>query len=185
MSDEQAVLYEVTDEAVGVVTLNRPDKANSQTPAMLDELNDVLMGAAADRAVKVIVLQANGKHFSAGHDIGTPGRDVDQTFDRTAVIHWDHVGKQGVELAVMAEDDVAAEVPGEALRVDERGRLAARVAVALEQLPVGESEPLELSRAPEAARACADDRDAVRPARSHEDAAAGAASSTEPGCSRC
>ena len=26
---------------IGVVTLNRPDKANSQTPAMLDELNDV------------------------------------------------------------------------------------------------------------------------------------------------
>jgi enoyl-CoA hydratase/carnithine racemase len=46
---EQAVLYEVVDGNIGVVTLNRPDKANSQTPAMLDELNDVLMGAAADR----------------------------------------------------------------------------------------------------------------------------------------
>ena len=81
MSDEQAVLYEVTDEAVGVVTLNRPDKANSQTPAMLDELNDVLMGAAADRAVKVIVLQANGKHFSAGHDISGEGRREEDAID--------------------------------------------------------------------------------------------------------
>ena len=81
MSDQQAVLYEVTDEAVGVVTLNRPDKANSQTPAMLDELNDVLMGAAADRAVKVIVLQANGKHFSAGHDISGEGRHEEDAID--------------------------------------------------------------------------------------------------------
>ena len=83
MSDErrQAVLYEVTDEGVGVVTLNRPDKANSQTPAMLDELNDVLMGAAADRAVKVIVLQANGKHFSAGHDISGEGRREEDAID--------------------------------------------------------------------------------------------------------
>ena len=81
MSDEQAVLYEVTDEGVGVVTLNRPDKANSQTPAMLDELNDVLMAAAADRAVKVIVLQANGKHFSAGHDISGEGRREEDAID--------------------------------------------------------------------------------------------------------
>ena len=81
MTDEQAVLYEVTDEGVGVVTLNRPDKANSQTPAMLDELNDVLMGAAADRAVKVIVLQANGKHFSAGHDISGEGRREEDAID--------------------------------------------------------------------------------------------------------
>ena len=42
--DEQTVLYDVVDERIGVVTLNRPDKANSQTPAMLDELNDVMMG---------------------------------------------------------------------------------------------------------------------------------------------
>ena len=35
------------------------------------------MGAAADRAVKVIVLQANGKHFSAGHDISGEGRQED------------------------------------------------------------------------------------------------------------
>ena len=61
--------------------LNRPDKANSQTPAMLDELNDMLMGAAADKAVKVIVLQANGKHFSAGHDISGEGRRKEDAID--------------------------------------------------------------------------------------------------------
>ena len=44
MSDEQAVLYEVTAEGVGVVTLNRPDKANSQTPAMLDESERLVDG---------------------------------------------------------------------------------------------------------------------------------------------
>lgn len=35
---------------------------------------DAAFGKAVDDAsVKVIVLRANGKHFSAGHDIGTPG----------------------------------------------------------------------------------------------------------------
>ncbi len=70
---ESLVLYEVVDERIGVVTLNRPDKANAQTPELLDRLHDVLMGAAADPGVRVIVLQANGKHFSAGHDISGAG----------------------------------------------------------------------------------------------------------------
>ena len=39
--------------------------------------------ATDDDEVKVIVLAGNGKHFSAGHDIGTPGRDVDQPFERS------------------------------------------------------------------------------------------------------
>jgi len=38
--------------------------------------------AAADDEVKVIVLAGAGKHFSAGHDIGTSGRDIHESFDR-------------------------------------------------------------------------------------------------------
>jgi enoyl-CoA hydratase/carnithine racemase len=68
MSDE-LVQYEVVDERIGVITLNRADKANAQTPQMLDLLDETFMRAAGDKAVRVIVLQANGKHFSAGHDI--------------------------------------------------------------------------------------------------------------------
>jgi enoyl-CoA hydratase len=65
---EDHVLYEVVDR-VGVITLNRADKANAQTPQMLDDLDELFTRAAADKNVRVIVLQANGKHFSAGHDI--------------------------------------------------------------------------------------------------------------------
>ena len=68
MSDD-LVLYEVVDERIATITLNRPDKANAQTPQMLDDLDELFMKAANDKAVRVIVLQANGKHFSAGHDI--------------------------------------------------------------------------------------------------------------------
>ena len=76
MNDEAEVLYEVVDR-VAVITLNRPAKANSQTPAMLDELNECMMRGAGDREVGVIVLQANGKHFSAGHDISGDHHDAD------------------------------------------------------------------------------------------------------------
>jgi enoyl-CoA hydratase len=55
--------------AVGVATLNRPERANAQNPELLIELDRVFDQAAADEAVRVIVLRANGKHFSSGHDL--------------------------------------------------------------------------------------------------------------------
>jgi enoyl-CoA hydratase/carnithine racemase len=67
--DADLVQYEVVDDRIATITLNRPEKANAQTPAMLDELDACWTRAARDRAVRVIVLQANGKHFSAGHDM--------------------------------------------------------------------------------------------------------------------
>jgi enoyl-CoA hydratase len=60
--------YEASDR-IGIITLNRPEAANAQTLELLDELDEVWRRAADDPEVRVIVLQANGKHFSAGHDI--------------------------------------------------------------------------------------------------------------------
>jgi enoyl-CoA hydratase len=62
--------------------------------------------AVDDDEVKVIVLAGNGKHFSGGHDIGTPGRDIDRSFERKAVIHWDHVDKEGVDSRFARESEV-------------------------------------------------------------------------------
>lgn len=63
-----SVLYEV-DGAVAIITLNRPEKRNAQDQAMLVALDQRWEEAARDDAVKVIVLRANGDHFSAGHDL--------------------------------------------------------------------------------------------------------------------
>ena len=64
--------YEV-DGRVGVITLDRPEAANAQTMDMLDDLDEAWSRAAADDEVRVIVLRANGKHFSAGHDLRATG----------------------------------------------------------------------------------------------------------------
>jgi enoyl-CoA hydratase len=66
--DEDHILYEVTD-GVAVITLNRPQRANAQTMELLDDLDAAWSRAACDDEVKVIVLRANGKHFSSGHDL--------------------------------------------------------------------------------------------------------------------
>lgn len=54
---------------VATVTLNRPEQRNAQNAALLKELDEAFDKAVADDDVGVIVLQANGKHFSAGHDL--------------------------------------------------------------------------------------------------------------------
>lgn len=63
------ILYESGADGVAVVTLNRPEAANAQTMALLDDLDAALTRAARDERAKVVVLRANGRHFSAGHDL--------------------------------------------------------------------------------------------------------------------
>ena len=60
--------YEAS-ERIATITLNRPEAANAQTLELLDELEEAWRRAADDPEVRVIIMQANGKHFSAGHDI--------------------------------------------------------------------------------------------------------------------
>jgi len=100
----EVVLYEVRG-AVALVTMNRPEFHNAQNSAMTYALDAAFRRACDDDEVKVIVLRGAGKHFSAGHDIGTPGRDVDKTFDR-ASLWYDHVNKPGGEFLYAREQEV-------------------------------------------------------------------------------
>ncbi|WP_461112645.1 enoyl-CoA hydratase [Streptomyces chlorus] len=60
------------DGSVAVISLNRPDKHNAQDESLLRDLDARWRQAAEDDAVKVVVLRADGKHFSSGHDLKTP-----------------------------------------------------------------------------------------------------------------
>ncbi|WP_329791050.1 enoyl-CoA hydratase [Lentzea sp. DG1S-22] len=99
------VSYERRD-AVAVVTMNRPEYRNAQNSAMTYALDEAFTRAVDDDEVKVVVLAGAGDHFSAGHDIGSPGRDVDTSFERKAVLWWDHVGREGGDLRFAREMEV-------------------------------------------------------------------------------
>jgi enoyl-CoA hydratase len=103
MADE--VLYDVRDR-VALITLNRPEYANAQNSAMTYALDAAFGRAVNDDQIAVIVLAGAGKHFCGGHDIGTPGRDAEQSFDRQAVLWWDHVGKAGADARYAREMEV-------------------------------------------------------------------------------
>ncbi|WP_395337106.1 enoyl-CoA hydratase [Novosphingobium sp. BL-8H] len=100
---DSPVLYEV-DGPVAWVTLNRPDFNNAQNGQMTYALDDAFNRAVQDDAVKVIVLAGNGKHFSAGHDIGTPGRDLHKAFDNRLMVPG-HVNKPAAELLYTREQE--------------------------------------------------------------------------------
>ena len=54
---------------VSYVTMNRPDVHNAFNAQMIEELTSVFKNLNDDKSVQVIILQANGKSFSAGADI--------------------------------------------------------------------------------------------------------------------
>lgn len=101
---ENPVHYQAED-GIATITMDRTRYNNVQNSQMTYALDAVFRRAADDDEVKVIVLAGAGKHFSAGHDIGTPGRDVERSFDRKH-LWWDHVGKPGGEKLFVREQEV-------------------------------------------------------------------------------
>ncbi|MFI8998981.1 enoyl-CoA hydratase [Streptomyces sp. NPDC053542] len=103
--DDEPVRYE-RQGPVATVTMNRPDYRNAQNSALTYALDRAFYRAADDDEVKVVVLAGAGKHFSAGHDIGTPDRDAHLPFDRKAGLWWDHSDKAGAESRFARESEV-------------------------------------------------------------------------------
>jgi len=98
------VRYEV-EGPIAWVIMDRPKFNNAQNSQMTYALDDAFRRATDDDAVRVIVLKGEGKHFSAGHDIGTPGRDLHKSFERQLLLP-DHTNKPGAELLYTREHEV-------------------------------------------------------------------------------
>ncbi len=68
MSTEPQVLVE-TDGPIGRLVLNRPDKLNSFSGAMRDDIARGLETLGADQSVRVVILTGRGRAFCAGADV--------------------------------------------------------------------------------------------------------------------
>ena len=58
------------EAGIARLTLNRPDKLNSFTVAMHQEVREALDKVKADRSVRVLLLTGAGRGFCAGQDLG-------------------------------------------------------------------------------------------------------------------
>src|SRR5690242_15321350 len=62
------------DGAIARLTLNRPERRNALTQAMMLELEHAFKRVASDRGCRVLVLRGAGGHFSAGGDLAAMAR---------------------------------------------------------------------------------------------------------------
>jgi enoyl-CoA hydratase len=105
LDDLSTIRYEVVDpgeHGIAVVTLDRPATRNAQNKRMTYELNAAFDDAARRSDVKVIVLQADGPHFSSGHDL----RDEESFADFDLVTANGGFSREGQEGHYAGEDEL-------------------------------------------------------------------------------
>ncbi|MDG1205160.1 MAG: enoyl-CoA hydratase [Pseudomonadales bacterium] len=100
--DFQHIRYEGVTNGVARIVLARPDARNAQDKQMLYELNDAFDLAAADNDANVIVLAADGPHFSSGHDL----RDRSSLADFDTVSNWGGFDLPGAEGYMAQEQEI-------------------------------------------------------------------------------
>jgi enoyl-CoA hydratase/carnithine racemase len=66
---DDPILRREQRDGIALVTLNRPASRNSLSLAMLEELIAAFAAIATDRAVRAVILAAEGQAFSSGHDL--------------------------------------------------------------------------------------------------------------------
>jgi methylglutaconyl-CoA hydratase len=74
---ESAVLLKHRAEGIAEVVLNRPDKRNAFDDVIIQQLINTLTEVSSNSKTKVVILRSEGKHFSAGADLGWMRRMAD------------------------------------------------------------------------------------------------------------
>ena len=101
----EQIIYDAAEPGIVRIVLNRAEARNAQDTRMLYELNDALDLAAQDDDVKVIVIAANGPHFSAGHDLREKDPVGTQQSFKT-VTTWGGFEREGAEGQFAREQEI-------------------------------------------------------------------------------
>ncbi len=112
MTDFVHLQVETSSEGVRTIALNRPERLNAVNPRLADELPNAMDAAAADDAVRVVVITGVGRGFCAGLDLGEPvALDAGTRQSRLDPYYW--VGRW-VHSVVHCEKPVIAAINGPA-----------------------------------------------------------------------
>jgi len=58
-----------SSDLIGTLTLNRPEKLNAMSPALIAEFADALTQIESDPKIKVLVIRGAGRAFCTGYDL--------------------------------------------------------------------------------------------------------------------
>lgn len=84
------VLFEIRG-AVGLITLNRPDKMNAFNKPLLAAWREALEKCERDPAIRAVVITGAGKAFCSGGDIDEMAARIDAPADDQKAYLWDNV----------------------------------------------------------------------------------------------
>lgn len=109
--DPPLVLVERPRPDVAVVTLNRPDRLNALSFAVVDELHAVLDDLQRDNACRVVVLTGAGRGFCSGLDLtGIEGSSTSAgtTGPRAGMLSQEHIAALPLKLRRLQQPVIAA-----------------------------------------------------------------------------
>ena len=114
-----------TEDAVALVTLNRPDVFNALNQATMNDLGDALEGFDRDGTVRCVILTGNERAFAAGADINEfRGATPVQMLQEHRFLQWERIRRfpkpiiaavsgyclgGGCELAMLCDIIIASE----------------------------------------------------------------------------
>ncbi|MCA1795986.1 MAG: enoyl-CoA hydratase/isomerase family protein [Geobacteraceae bacterium] len=88
MSSDNSPILTRKDGSIGIITLNRPEKLNTFTIPFAQQLDNALWNMEHDPQIRVIIIRAEGKHFSTGISLDQ-FKDKSQHEYRTFLYHID------------------------------------------------------------------------------------------------
>ena len=63
----ETIKFELREDGIGILTLNRPDKLNALNFQMIEDLHSILDGLMVNLDCRVLILKAAGRGFCAGY----------------------------------------------------------------------------------------------------------------------
>ncbi|WP_158915767.1 enoyl-CoA hydratase/isomerase family protein [Caulobacter sp. S45] len=69
VDDLRAITFEMVEDGIALITLNRPEKLNAFDERMIREMRTVVWRANFDERIKVLMVTGAGRAFCAGRDI--------------------------------------------------------------------------------------------------------------------
>ena len=102
MADYKTLQLTIED-GVAILTLNRPDRLNSFTGAMHEEMQDALTQIETDETIRAVLLTGAGRGFCAGQDLGdravAPGGEA-VDLGHSCETYWNPMVRRLSEMAI-------------------------------------------------------------------------------------